>query len=885
MPESDDELVAAYKAEIDLRIRAEGGAIETVVERLKAQIPSRIKFLPAEVQVNARAVHISSLDLAAVEYRAQVERIETFRRPALRGNGREKWYLGPDSSAATWNGFRKHLEDMGRPAEVIHEVDRASTGILSLMDRPSKDKFRTQGLVVGHVQSGKTQAMAALLAKAANTEYRFFVVLAGLTDVLREQTQARLTSDVTSRDPTQWHVFTSHDSDFSEPAQSGFQFTPGVSQLAVVKKNGGVLRRLKAKLRNTREIDRSRMAFMIIDDECDQASVNASAYIDRMTAINKLIRELLDLMPKSAYVGFTATPFANVLIDPVVHHGRMPDLYPKDFIYPLDAPKAYFGAEKLFGRSALGVSGFEDEVDGFDMIRDVPQEEVSSLKPAGAADRDTFTFEITSSLSDAIDYFLLCVACRFLRGQDSEHSSMLVHTTYFTAVHERIAAKIREYLLDIDAGLRAGSKQILARFQSAWDKERDRVPPGGFGRAPTAFSELLPLLPRVLAELEVKVENSRSESRLDYRKEAPRRYIVVGGNVLARGVTVEGLIVSYFLRTSNQYDTLMQMGRWFGYRPGYEDLPRLWMEQSLRQSFRDLAAVEAEMRMALKVYHEQQVTPLDFAVKIKQIPGMAITARSKMHHAQSCEVSFGGTHLQTTRFRRDLDWLKSNWDAGSSLIEVAAKGDRIPTPNRPSCAVFTKVPFREVIRFFGTYSVHPTHVHMEGSSMAEYIRSMVGKGKTLLSEWNVAVIGATDNDLSERDLGPLGKVPLNTRTSLQDVGIDADIKALMSKQDILVDFAEPPDLAWEEAKKKRKENGSPPLLLLYPVDRNSAPTAGRTNRTRLNAPADVLGIGVVFPSFEGDASYVSVVLPPRDVDGVDEAELKELDEAPAMVTP
>jgi hypothetical protein len=872
----DEERVREFANDIDLRLSSGGGTVEEVVAYLGGRL-RRDFGAPGLAQLLSS--RLRELELAKARYQRKSEQVETFRRPALRANGREKWYLGPGDHARTWAGMLDLLRKRKRREEVIAEVDRASTGILSLTDRPSKAQFKTHGLVVGHVQSGKTQGMAALLAKAAATEYTFFIVLAGMTNVLRKQTQDRLQSDLIDLDPGHWYSWTSADADFVENTGTAFQFEAGRSQLAVIKKNAGVLRRLRTKLLNSPEMLRQGTVFMIIDDECDQASVNASKYDEQMTAINRLIRELIEMLPRVAYVGFTATPFANVLISPVVQKGKLPDLYPKDFIFPMSAPDEYFGAEKLFGRSALGLEGYDDETEGFDMIRIIPDAELVRLRPASAKDRNAFAFEVTDSLSDAIGYFLLCVAARFVRGQRDQHSSMLVHTTYFMTIHSQIESAINVHLDFVRRQHRSGSAALRQRLERIWEAEHRRVPSAGFGLKPLTFEEVHAELRGVLAEIEVKVENSTSVSRLDYRDDYPRRYIVVGGNVLARGLTVEGLMVSYFLRTSSQYDTLMQMGRWFGYRPGYEDLPRIWMEDDLRQAFRDLAAVEAEMRMAMQVYHEQDVTPLEFAVKIKQIPGMAITAKNKMRHATTCEVSYGGTQQQTIRFRRDRDWLASNWRAGSALID-ATIGKRISSGVRPGCHVFVGVEAGDIIRFLEHYCVHSSQLHMEGGRMAEYIRKMIASGRSLLSHWNVAVIGPQTGPQSELPLGQLGPITTNIRSRINEAGGDADIKALMSMGDVLVDDGSLNAGSWAAARKLRSDHGKPPLLLLYPINRDSPPS-GRNGGTRyaLDAEHDVLGIGVLFPSFKGDADYVSVVLPETEPDEDDEqiAELLDVD--------
>src|SRR3546814_761939 len=143
----------------------------------------------------------------------------------------------------------------------------------------------------------------------------------------------------------------------------------------------------------------------------------------------------------------------------------------------------------------------------------------------------------------------------------------------------------------------------------------------------------------VASSIDVKVENWRSQDRIDYSVPG-RRYIVIGGNVLARGLTLAGLVVSFFMRTSSQYDTLMQMGRWFGFRPGYEDLPRIWMEEDVRDAFFDLATVEEEIRRDIDTYAIDNVKPIEFATRIRKIPGLAITTRTKLRNVRTATIGY-----------------------------------------------------------------------------------------------------------------------------------------------------------------------------------------------------------------------------------------------------
>ena len=381
-------------------------------------------------------------------------------------------------------------------------------------------------------------------------------------------------------------------------------------------------------------------------------------------------------------------------------------------------------------------------------------------------------------------------------------------------------------------------------------------------------------MPETVDQIEVVVENSESEERLDFNSKT-RRYIVVGGNVLARGLTIEGLIVSFFMRTSTQYDSIMQMGRWFGYRNNFEDLPRIWMTRDMRNAFHDLATVEAEIRQDIEIYARDKLSPMQFAVRIRQLPGLAITARTKMMAAQAVSVSYSDSHVQTFRFReKDVDWLEKNWEAGSELINsIKSKG--INSSDYRGSPVFLDVPVSLILNFIESYGVHETHNALNKESLVHYIEDQNRQTAGDLKIWNVGILQPSSGSLSLKDFGSLGKVRTVVRSRLKDGGLenDADIKALMSKADIFIDV---PDniqisgLDWAEMRVERENLiGKKPLLIFYPINFESIPASSK-NREPLNAAADVLGIGLVFPKATDETHiYVQVTLPDLDYEEPD----------------
>lgn len=838
----------------------QGASLEEANKQLLASVRRQFARHPDVVEEQeaalAEALHLE---------RAQRDKVSYWRKAALKA-GRPDWYGGADDGSRIWQALRRRLKEMGRSEDEIESVDMDSTAVLSLTDNPGQARFTTKGLVLGHVQSGKTGNMAAVVAKAADTPYKFFVILSGLTDSLRNQTQTRLDADLVDNGHSErWFPWTQVDrrladgkvekGDFNHPSSGGFPLAGPECHIAVMKKSAAILRRFKLKLKSTPAALLAQTAFMIIDDECDQASVNSARLQASISATNKVIREILAMLPKVAYAGYTATPFANILIDP----NEPQDLYPRDFIHPLMKPDAYFGAEELFGREAL--QGEDADVDsGYNMIRIVGQAEVPGLRPA-PKQAATFSFEMTDSIAKAIRYFILALAARNVRGQQDQHSTMLIHTSVLNLVHLATQAVVEPYLRDLAHRLERGDDSLLREMEQIWIDESEIVDAAEFGNEKISFASLKPLLTEVASSIEVKVENWRSQDRIDY-SEPGRRYIVIGGNVLARGLTLSGLIVSFFMRTSSQYDTLMQMGRWFGYRPGYEDLPRVWMEEDVRDAFFDLATVEEEIRRDIDTYAIDNVKPIEFATRIRKIPGLAITARTKLRNIRTANIGFEGEHVQTIKFRRsERDVLAANWDAGHRLLgatedHIQIRGNRLATG----------VPANHIERFLDEYQIEEGRT-LQSKFLKAYIQNLAASDPAARL-WNVVTISGNTEQMSERSLGPNGRVACVTRNPLKNSGEMAFVKAIMSRGDVLADVenvpAELADKGWKALKEARYAMGMPPLLVLYPIYRDSQPRT-KSDREPMDAETDVLGFGIVFPGKPGSGTvYVQADIPPLE---------------------
>jgi hypothetical protein len=812
-------------------------------------------------------------------FRGDLKKVVVGGPPIISAAGQEEWYSGPDEGDVHWPKL-EHLfkVELDWSADRVKDLDRSTNQVVAHTPRPDRRSWKSKGLVVGYVQSGKTTNFTSVIAKMADVDYKLVIVLSGIHNGLRRQTQVRLDEQLIELDDAWWPL-TDDRRDFHKPTQSA-AVTLGTENriaLAVVKKNATVLSRLVEWLAEpSADVVRQVAPVLILDDEADQASVATAR-------INPLIRKLIALMPRCTYVGYTATPFANVFIDPTSDE----DLYPRDFILNLPRPDGYFGPEKLFGRDAVEGEDHGSAPDGYDMIRSVPLETVEFLRPVGKSAPNPFVPTLTGELRAAVYWFWLATAARRARG-DLNHSSMLVHTSVKTAVQESFQPLLAALQAATTAALVREDAALLVEFEDLWRAETARVPSEDWGREAEPFHVVREHLLATVEATRLVIDNSRSQDRLDYTSE-PVTVIAVGGNTLSRGLTLEGLVSSFFVRGASTYDTLMQMGRWFGYRTGYEDLPRIWMTDELRGYFRHLSLVEHELRADIDHYQQQDLTPLDVAVRIKTHPALAITA--KMGAARPAYVSYAGRRLQTRFFRtQDEEFLRGNINAASVLVEQARKdGEEDP---RPGAYLYRQVPVAHVKAFLESYAVHADSPDLDKRMLLKYIDKQLGQEPAALVHWSVGVVRGEQSPV---ELGGLS-VGAVIRSKLKNTPVSrADIKTLMSRPDRGLDLR----MSEEEVRKSSEseltqyrnqdqELASRGLLVLYVIDATSPPERPK-DREPLGALLPVIGLGLVFP---GDpvqkrsvsAEYVSVDVSDVERDDALDALEQDFEDTEELVT-
>src|ERR1035437_5044419 len=534
-----------------------------------------------------------------------------------------------------WERFQQLLMKKDWPPNVVATLDRVADHILDLLGNPLQEgSWGRRGLVVGDVQSGKTATYTGLCCKAGDAGYRLVILLTGTLESLRRQTQERLdegfvgldssgelTAIRTSRavgvgliDPRKAAgVFTSRDKDFNKTLLNALGFRLDIFQnpvLVVVKKNKRILENLEKWLSEfnagpNKKID---APVLVIDDEADSASVNTRPTNEDPTAINRRIRSLLRLFTHSSYVGFTATPFANVFIDPETEDEMLgSDLFPRDFIYSLEAPSNYLGPQAVFGNEPT-VAPLR-EIDDADV--EFPDAHKATL----------LVESLPPSLEDAARTFLLSTTIRDLRGEGPSHRSMLVNVSRFTAVQDQVAMLLYTWLSQVQQDIRNYSQlppgealrnESLKALHATWHKE--------FSGREFAWPVVQAALVNGTLPVVIQAVNQRTgAASLDYAKhrENGLRVIAVGGNSLSRGLTLEGLSTSYFFRNSQMYDTLLQMGRWFGYRDGYDDLCRVWLSDEATHWYRHISFAADELRSEIRRMQALSLTPKDFGLKVR----------------------------------------------------------------------------------------------------------------------------------------------------------------------------------------------------------------------------------------------------------------------------
>lgn len=796
----------------------------------------------------------------------------------------------PDISWDFWDRYQQLLQSRkGFPPGVVRRTDDVTDDILGRLEDPEREgAWDRRGLVAGQVQSGKTSNYVGLTCKAADSGYKLIVVLAGIHNSLRSQTQSRLDEgfigiDSQSRerigvnllpgkgDPIVHSLTTSaDDGDFKLATANAATMRLGSDPLLVViKKNATILRNLLEWVTSLNAIEGrdgrpivEGIPLLLIDDEADSASINTKDKEADPTTINRLIRQILNGFEKVAYVGYTATPFANLYIDEMVDddvHGR--DLFPRSFIVALRPPSNYTGPSDMFGTSAIPELD-RARTEGLPLVRRlgdheewIPDKHKKELVPG----------PIPASLQRALKSFLLATAARRSRGQKS-HNSMLVHVTRYTAVQGLVYEQVDDWLSKARRELRyeGTDGDLREELHALWADDfepttrnmasagRDFVDPS---HASIDWADVASELARTVELLEVRRINGTAKDVLDYANSSrPLNVIAVGGDKLSRGLTLEGLTVSYYLRASKMYDTLMQMGRWFGYRPGYLDLCRLYTTHELASWYSDIAAASEELWSEFEAMAGARETPETFGLRVRSHPdGLLVTASGKMRHGESRSLSYATSLSETVVFpdeagipgsssidhkpqppRQDYEHL---CEFISSLDDAGHEGLDLDGSTRH--ASWRGVPARAITEFLKNLTRHPDARRARPDLIAKYVSAAANRGE--LSDWTVVLVSNTKRDPRKVGTRPVG---YTTRARQPGESQGFRIKRILDPTHESLDLTSAERAAalaqtvqqWRErgaagseptepsgffARRARSENRG--LLLLYPLIPNNAP--------------------------------------------------------------
>ncbi|WP_162528137.1 Z1 domain-containing protein [Gemmobacter caeruleus] len=651
-----------------------------------------------------------------------------------------------------WDRLRRYYMEGNRlPPQVVATLDIVTDEVLDYCGDPStKEEWKRRGMVMGHVQSGKTTNYSALICKAADAGYKVIILLAGITNSLRSQTQERIDDTFIGRKsvfnaavveglPLQSYAArkrtpaygTSRDRDFTKDAAGVFFSLEAHNEpiIFVTKKNSRTLELLRDWLNDQSDGKRLAYPMLLIDDEADNASINTSKDSNQTTKINGFIREILENFERSTYIGYTATPFANIFIDPDSEFAMLgDDLFPRNFIKALDPPSNYIGASKVFAPDGVLRASTVRVISDFHAILPLTHKRA---QPVNA---------LPPSLKEAIRVWCLARGLRYLRGHEHKHCSMMINVSRFNDVQESVLGLVYSYLEAIRNALLSNGALPFHEISDACISDLAATFGKEFSSGNHTFEEVLPILGDALNGTSVLTVNMRGGT-LDYarHRNTGLRVIAIGGLALSRGLTLEDLTVSYILRNTAASDTLMQMARWFGYRPGYEDLCRVYLPQISLEHYEEVNEAIEELRSEVKRMQLNGLTPQDFGLRVRESPtAIRITAANKMRTAQKMIIaqSYAGRHVEGYALFDDCSVNEDNQTAVTDFLSELGSANL-----REGHLFWADVKGSSVLSLLDRFQFPDAHgdlkpVNGRRSLLGDYISDRLNAD---LSYWDVAI--------------------------------------------------------------------------------------------------------------------------------------------------
>jgi hypothetical protein len=789
-----------------------------------------------------------------------------------------------EHNQTTWDAHKEWLvQEKILPDSAIEDTEKSTKRIAALLNNPELE--RLYGLVVGYVQSGKTGHFTGLMARAADEGITFVIVLSGILNDLRNQTQIRLMKDligdhhnslphistIQTDGRKKWELLTSLENDVKAvtreemPERMKNSLNGNRILVAVVKKNVTVLEHLLNGIKAAGDDICGMHRVLIIDDEADHATVNTGGDGDQEmydpnlehddddlndtsetdpSRTNQIVRRIIRAFRRSAYIGYTATPFANVLIDEQLDdevYGK--SLYPRDFIVCMKRPDAYFGPKKFFANP-----DYPDEDSPFTTI--LSNESASKVHLLEIESNQEIESQIPISLQNAIMDFVLTGVARHVRRSKgismNRHHTMLVHITrlnedqdaYTSAIEELVEEWKQKSSMSFGDG-----KNFRLKLEKRWEEEFQ-----GKNSSVEPWSDIEDELLKDEDEdgwihsIEVRMINSISDKSLDYNEHPEGlNVIAIGGNKLSRGLTLEGLCVSFYLRETKLYDSLMQMGRWFGYRHGYEELVRVHTSERLLSWFEWLVKVEQSVRSDIARYALLGKSPKDLAVRIPLHSDMRPTARNKMQAAITTISEYSNQTVQSIHLPMDkVEHIEGNFSKSAALF-AGLGTPSVEINTRTMC--WKNIDHDLVADFIQSLQLPgPPYATFDTIGLAQYIRDKKKDYPKFIvahagSNWaKLRQVSGLEPDLKS-DLTIKPKWVSRSQRSLADGSASNDVRAVSDPQD----FAN-----------VNAVNEKAPAIIIYYIAPGSQPRQSAVNRMEVpHFSVPIVALALKFPRREG----------------------------------
>ena len=807
-----------------------------------------------------------------------------------------------NNPGSAWVSYKRKLLSKGMTIETVNSIEESAHRALNKLSLDTTNSPAVKGLVVGNVQSGKTSNMAALMAMGADLGFNLFIVLSGSIENLRIQTQDRLIGDLSGATDITWLPINNVSTRTSyEYALSKLELKDTSRQryLMVCLKNSTRLNNLLTWL-NKDDKSRKLVKLLVIDDEADQAGINTKTKIVKSknnpedierTRINKAIVDLLNnrdaddaatnvKLKAINYVAYTATPYANILNEKPGNNS----IYPSSFVASLGVSNEYFGPQQIFGLES-------ENLDGMNIINEVTENDLNELQKINSGQ----SLNLPNSMKDSILWFYCGLATMRVR-RINKPFSMLIHTSQKQGHHQIIADLIKDWFGKIDVMTfvkecervyNAQTSQFtLNSFWDAYPKYGSKDVED-YVEFKQISNEIASLFTNGLTSILIDekdepkysngvhlcidncahnyLENNDEHIRLLYppqKLDYASGFIVIGGATLSRGLTIEGLISTYFVRTVKQADSLMQMGRWFGYRKGYELLPRIWISKDTNDKFKFLSVMDYELRMKMKEMEDYNISPEKCGIKILNYANkkLVITAKNKSKAAQVIDKGFDGITTQNTMFFKDENILKSNYDLTVDFVnKLPSNPEKID-----SRLLWRNIEPDFVINYMKDLKFpNNDSKAMDVKLFDKWFDKLKKDGK--LGNWNVAISGSSQyeesifgnysihlTNRSKKSEDKDGIIRIGALRSPQDLYIDIDSNDTKLSEEDSRCVTSRSTTAFQEIRTKVGLNHTP-LLVIYVIDHNSK--AQNENRINMDTETDIIGLMVLIPENNASDTY------------------------------